>query len=77
MSPKITYGPGRLTKFGLATPRYDAIKEGMCPTCHAPLDRQEDCGWCPTCDVGWAIQPGEVRLVVDIIGFEMTTKETQ
>ena len=40
--------------------RYDAIAEGVCPTCDVRMDRCPDCtgreahGTCPCCGGGWS-----------------------
>lgn len=31
------------------------VIEGQCPTCDHPLERRDDCGWCPTCNVGHSV----------------------
>jgi hypothetical protein len=53
-------------------PKLEAIYEGECPTHRTPLERRDECGWCPTCGLGYALTstgPGEADLIVT---FEFT-----
>jgi hypothetical protein len=48
----------------------EAVLEGRCPRCGAALERREDCGWCPTCNVGHSLAmaagEGEYRLHLEL-----------
>jgi hypothetical protein len=48
---------------------YSAIREGLCPRGHGPLERREDCGYCETCGAGYSTRPGEATVHLDFMLF--------
>lgn len=34
----------------------DRILEGACPTCGTALERRDDHGWCPECNIGHSLK---------------------
>lgn len=53
------------------------VLEGRCPTCDTMLERRDDCGWCPKCNIGHSATmhngEGEHRVHIEIAGAEGMT----
>lgn len=48
------------------TPRYDRIREGLCPECDAPLERREDHGRCPNGHGGWSVAGDDIGVHIEV-----------
>ena len=45
-----------------AGPRYERVKEGVCPWCDVALERMDDHGHCPECGARLSLAGNELRL---------------